>query len=297
MKRAFYITSFLIAASVSVCAQTVKWDRFTNKDEFGVAIPQGSKGFKDETTYTLGRRPAPTVTSHACIYRFINVTAIMIDIYEGDVKDIRNELVSRLMSENASSPYAKVKDVDTPAVSLSLYSRTQNGYSSVQQFVLFKKRLYLVQAYALSIDDPILTGLFRSVTVTVAGKSFMPNLTQGEDPKGASIPPPFDEMVATVDPAQPVLLGKPDREIFILYRPRPRFPNDSSSTRSEQIVKLKVTFLANGEIGKIDPVSTGDRAFIDSCITTAKKMIFIPAIKDGKPVTITKQIEYSFSRN
>ncbi len=296
MKRALYITSLFIAASVSICGQSVKWERFTNKDEFAVAMPQGSKGFKDESTYTLGKPPAPTVKAQTCVYRFVNGTAIMVDIYEGDVKDIRDELVSRLTLEKATNPYVKVKGVETPAVSLSLYSRTQNGYSSVQQFILFKKRLYLVHGYAASVDDPILIGFFRSVTVTVVGKSFMPNLTQGEDPIVASIPHPFDEVVATVDPTQPALSEKPDRDVTILYRPRPRFPTDSSGTRSDQIIKLKVTFLANAEIGKIDPVSSGDRAFQDSCIATAKKMIFIPAIKGGKPVTVTKQIEYSFSR-
>ncbi|MGI8638918.1 MAG: energy transducer TonB [Pyrinomonadaceae bacterium] len=60
-------------------------------------------------------------------------------------------------------------------------------------------------------------------------------------------------------------------------------------------VRLRVEFLASGEIGKISPVSFLPYGLTENAIEAAKRIRFEPEIKNGKPITKFKVIEYSFN--
>jgi hypothetical protein len=61
------------------------------------------------------------------------------------------------------------------------------------------------------------------------------------------------------------------------------------------IVKIAVEFGANGEIGFVFPYQTLPDRLTESVINATKSIKFSPAEKDGKPVTIIRILEYSFS--
>lgn len=60
-------------------------------------------------------------------------------------------------------------------------------------------------------------------------------------------------------------------------------------------VVLKVTFLSNGQIGKIKVVKGLPYGLSEQAVTVAQKMRFEPAMKRGKPVSVTKKVEYTFT--
>ncbi len=60
------------------------------------------------------------------------------------------------------------------------------------------------------------------------------------------------------------------------------------------VVTLQAVFRANGEVSNIIVVSTSDDRLTKSCIEAARKIKFIPAMKDGHAVSQYIRIEYNF---
>lgn len=59
-------------------------------------------------------------------------------------------------------------------------------------------------------------------------------------------------------------------------------------------IRLWVLFLPNGKIGLIVPLNRLSNRLTRIAIDAAKGIKFNPAVKDGKPISIVKQIEYGF---
>ncbi len=70
--------------------------------------------------------------------------------------------------------------------------------------------------------------------------------------------------------------------------------SSSKESRVEGIVRLRVTFLASGEIGEIKLVSGLSDELNKEAIAAARKIKFEPAKKDGVPYTVVKNVEYNF---
>lgn len=81
----------------------------------------------------------------------------------------------------------------------------------------------------------------------------------------------------------------------ILSKPRPSYTDTARNNVTTGTVRLRVTFLASGKIGNVTSVTSLPDGLTEQAIEAAKNIKFNPATVDGKPVTVTKQIEYSFS--
>ena len=82
--------------------------------------------------------------------------------------------------------------------------------------------------------------------------------------------------------------------VKITSKPRPAYTAFARLKETQGTVSLKVTFLANGEIGKIRLVKGLPDGLSEQAIAAAMKMKFEPARKKGIPYTITRQVEYNF---
>lgn len=83
----------------------------------------------------------------------------------------------------------------------------------------------------------------------------------------------------------------------ILERPSPELPKNYGTLDVQGTVILRIEFLEFGEIGEISPVKTLPGGLTEKAIAAARKIKFETEKKDGKPVTVFKQIEYSYSWN
>ena len=83
--------------------------------------------------------------------------------------------------------------------------------------------------------------------------------------------------------------------VRILAKPRPSYTDSARQNNVAGDVKLKVTFRANGSIGDISVVSGLQGGLTEQAIIAAKKVVFLPARKNGKLVTAALTIQYSFS--
>lgn len=100
-------------------------------------------------------------------------------------------------------------------------------------------------------------------------------------PKNKSpIPKTFDNNVENIN--------------FIL-KPKAVYTDAARQNQIQGTVRVKVTFLANGGIGSIDPTSNLPFGLTEQAISAASKIFFIPAKKQGKPINVVKIVEYNFA--
>jgi protein TonB len=81
----------------------------------------------------------------------------------------------------------------------------------------------------------------------------------------------------------------------ILSKPRPGYTDAARTANIQGTVILRVTFLANGQVGSISPVKGLPNGLTEQAIAAARRIAFEPAKTNGQGQTVTKQIEYSFS--
>lgn len=83
--------------------------------------------------------------------------------------------------------------------------------------------------------------------------------------------------------------------VKITSKPRPAYTEFARLKETSGTVSLRVTFLANGEIGKIRLIKGLPNGLSEQAIAAAMKIKFEPARKKGIPYTITRQVEYIFT--
>lgn len=84
-------------------------------------------------------------------------------------------------------------------------------------------------------------------------------------------------------------------DVFITSKPRPPYNNLARLKETQGTVTLRVTFLANGEIGKIRVVEGLPNGLSEQAIIAAMNIKFKPARKNRIPYTVTRKIQYNFT--
>ncbi len=83
--------------------------------------------------------------------------------------------------------------------------------------------------------------------------------------------------------------------LTLLYKPRPGYTDGARDRNTQGTVMLKVDFLANGGIGEVSVVKALPSGLTEQAISAAKRIAFLPQRSNGSAVTVTKQVEYTFS--
>jgi TonB family protein len=111
------------------------------------------------------------------------------------------------------------------------------------------------------------------------------------DGRGAGDDPP--PAIRTPTP-RPTPVG-PTEGIKILSKPRANYTDAARQNQVQGTVTLRVTFMANGSIGSISPVSGLPNGLTEQAIAAARGIRFEPAKVNGVAQTVTKQVQYSFT--
>jgi periplasmic protein TonB len=97
------------------------------------------------------------------------------------------------------------------------------------------------------------------------------------------------------DREPPQIKKSPPEPLKIISKPRPSYTDAARQNQVTGVVRLKVTFLASGQIGSISPVSGLSYGLTEQAIAAARQIRFEPQKVNGVPQTVSKTIEYSFS--
>lgn len=86
-----------------------------------------------------------------------------------------------------------------------------------------------------------------------------------------------------------------NQSLTIIAKPKPRYTDGARQANIQGTINLRVTFLANGGIGTVTPVSALSHGLTEQAIAASKKLVFLPQKVDGKLYTVVKTVQYNFS--
>ncbi|MEK7723487.1 MAG: ankyrin repeat domain-containing protein, partial [Acidobacteriota bacterium] len=83
--------------------------------------------------------------------------------------------------------------------------------------------------------------------------------------------------------------------VKILSKPRVMSTEESRRNNTQGKIKLIVEFMANEKIGLVFALQTLPDGLTENCIAAAQQIKFKSEKKNGKPISVVKIIEYSFT--
>ena len=93
----------------------------------------------------------------------------------------------------------------------------------------------------------------------------------------------------------PLRAGEVDQRARLLFKPEPQYTEEARRNQVTGTVMLRVVFSSDGEVDQIRAVRTLPFGLTERAIAAARQIKFIPATKDGHPVSVQMQLEYNFN--
>ena len=81
----------------------------------------------------------------------------------------------------------------------------------------------------------------------------------------------------------------------VLSKPEPQYTEEARQKQVTGTIVLRAIFAANGQVVGIRAVSGLPNGLTQQAINAARRIKFIPAVKDGRPVSMYIQLEYNFN--
>lgn len=86
-----------------------------------------------------------------------------------------------------------------------------------------------------------------------------------------------------------------DQRVRLLTKPAPQYTEEARKNQVSGTVVLRVVLTANDTVTSIEAVHGLPYGLTEKAIEAAQQIQFVPAMKDGKAVSQSLQIEYNFS--
>ena len=86
-----------------------------------------------------------------------------------------------------------------------------------------------------------------------------------------------------------------DQRARLLFKPEPQYTEEARRNQIIGTVMLRVVFSSGGEVDQIRAVRTLPFGLTERAIAAARQIKFVPATKDGRPVSVQMQLEYNFN--
>jgi TonB family protein len=84
-------------------------------------------------------------------------------------------------------------------------------------------------------------------------------------------------------------------KVNLLFKPKATYTDAARQNNIEGAVRLKLTLLANGQVGSITPVTRLPDGLTEQAIAAARQIKFEPKTVNGVPVSVVVTIDYGFS--
>ena len=284
MKRILFFSCILLLVAVDVLAQPAKqpatWKRYTiAREEFSVMLPVHPA--------MASRKPLVVRLSKELQIRTLGAYA--------------DGLVLTILSIENSSPRESVDDyLEQEIFTHAGWERTSekevtvNGFKGKQyiapnkvpgtmQIFATRNHIYRFHAFGATIDDPRVKQFFSSIKLGPANEGI-------EVKEGNGVPFKPDQ-----DNANAFTIKEVDQRPFIAFKPEPVYSEEARQNAVTGSVLLKAIFTADGAVTNIMVASGMPYGLEENAIDAAKKIRFIPAVKDGKFVSTWMQLENNFN--
>ena len=85
------------------------------------------------------------------------------------------------------------------------------------------------------------------------------------------------------------------RKVRITFKPEPEYTAEARSRQISGTVVLRMVFLASGRVSNVTVVQPLPYGLTEKAIEAARQIRFLPATKDGHPISQAMQLEFNFN--
>lgn len=86
-----------------------------------------------------------------------------------------------------------------------------------------------------------------------------------------------------------------DQKPLIVFRPKARYPSEARQWQKTGVVVLASILRSDGKVVVLEVVKDPKYGFTDEAISAANNLVFLPAKKDGRSVSVRMTLEYRFN--
>ncbi|HKS28991.1 MAG TPA: energy transducer TonB [Pyrinomonadaceae bacterium] len=270
----------------SAAQESEKWERYTGKgEEFTVSLPMQPSAattyrmvrvieFNNETHYRGNIYAAYSDGVAYLLYSFPRRSEPLTQFIEEFTN--RHERIVKFLSE---------RDVTTNGSIGKRYSIKYRDVDGVLDFYVTDKHAYILQA--VGADE-------SSQKVSRFLESFALNDRVAQ---AVEVTPDSKKREAgNSQDAGPVVTSREvtRRPVFV-YRPEPQYTEQARREGVSGTITLKAVLSSSGKVTDIEVQKSLPRGLDKKAIEAARRIVFIPAMKDGKFVSQYVRIEYNFN--
>jgi hypothetical protein len=199
----------------------------------------------------------------------------IVESYEGDRP---KELASMALVRHGLSSGA---DVDLNGYQGKEFIQEKEGLLVKGRYFATKKHLYIVEAATRGSSAPAIDEFLNSFRLEQQGSTL---------PATALSRPPAVDSSDEVFKAQEV-----STKAVLLSKMPASYTNRARDQKINGTVVLEAVLRSTGVVGDIEVRSGLPGGLTEQSIAATKAIIFVPAIKDGKPVSQRIMVEYNFN--
>jgi len=285
-------------AAISAAGQAPKadWMRVQSDDgEFSIEVPANYKYYFNKNGFTIGRFNQPGnywLKNMRMLNSYDSGSLLSFEAYE--------TTKGALNSFYEDDTY-KRKDLQTSIIH-------RNGFS-IKQLVEKKDNFYLVRQYFYSRNNIYILfagsrdGETPQIRRFLDSLLFMPgviankvNRTSFSSLQMTDIAFEIDSKKNTPIQGAAIASNPDDKEsLTILLKPRPSYTDSARTKNITGTIYLQGNFSEDGFMPEIVVMKSLPEGLLQQALFAAIRIKFLPKFKEGKPVSLVRQFEYSFS--
>jgi len=256
-----------------------EWQRYTvSGEDFSVLLPV-VPSMSTSDTYIDARRSR----RERILAAYSNGVVYAVYTFENKSLSL-DDLIGRFANRNA--PIEPVT-MDGITGKRSRFE-TDDRLGAVQLFAVGNK-LYGFQVSGSKLGNPAagMTKFFSSIRLN--------NQPEGNQVlEGAGEQPASNSETTLVNPS--IFSGKDVAiKVAVITKPEPRYTEEARKNSITGQVVLRAVFSSSGVVTNIHPVTYLPNGLTERSIEAAKQIRFIPAIKDGRFVSMWIELQYNFN--
>jgi TonB family protein len=271
-----------------------KWERYTGRGEaFTVLLPAPPKASvaNRPVRFILGREAERyRGTLYSSYSDGVAYLIYSFPRHSESIKQFVNEFTNHYAR---TQEVVSSRDINLNNVSGQRHLIKFRDLDGVLDFYVTDKRAYILHVIGADESNPAIKRFLESFTLSNSeGKG------QATDSAAIEIKPD-SKKTPQIDDSQDTEPAYSSRDVtrkaVIIVRPEPEYTEEARAHRAGGTVILKVVLSSSGKVTGIEVEKSLPRGLTEKAIEAARRLIFIPAMKDGKFVSQRVHVEYGFS--
>ncbi len=278
--------------------QPDNWHRYkVDDDEFSVSLPT----LPAMSSYRLNPDPEPSSQSRVrhIIGAYAEGVAYVVYVFER--KQSLDDFISNSRYLSAGN---FVRDMDVGGMHGKAYGFKNDQRIGSTCFVAGKSRIYVFEAQGSLLGNPD-AGISKFLESIRFGKNPEgevlvdgPGLQLSSEAATSTLIGPGQQASGGIiegNGGQPMSGKLVSLKPVVVAKPEPTYTEDARRHQITGTIVIRCVFASSGAVTNVVPLSKLPDGLTEKAIAAARQIRFIPAIKDGKFVSMYMQLEYNFN--